>query len=320
VNTAELVARIESTFSSIYHCWNFYKSTDISGDLISTLASRLTHIPESEFSKRLAWGGVFINGLEVNTNQELPVPCKLEYYEPRFKIENAEDFFPVFSKDLILFEDQYLIAVFKPAGLPTLPGKEQKYFNLRSYIEKYTGGKVHMPSRLDMSTSGVVIISKNEKTHKSLQRLFENGLVQKTYLLAVTDTVDWQRFEHTGAIGNDLRHPVLRKVVQSGGKQAKTIFTKLIETNQQEIKICYLKAEPKTGRTHQIRVHASSLGLPIVGDNFYGGIQAKNLNLMAYSIEFRHPIGGEIIKISAPEKLWPTWLAKEIAPELVPML
>lgn len=310
MNTKISVERIENSFSSTYHCWLFYTAADIPGTLFETLQRQLPHIPSNEIADRTAWGGVFVNGLEVNANGKLPVPCKLEYYEPRFDIQAAAKYFPQFSTDLIIFEDAHLLALFKPAKLPTNPGKEQKYYNVRAYAEAYTKSKVHLPSRLDMSTCGLILLSKDPSCHKSLQRLFEYNLIKKTYLAGTSGIFPWEQYCHSGAIGRDPRHAVLRKVVSDGGKPAETIFSRVWSGTHplSDMECSFVKAEPLTGRTHQIRVHSADLGQPIIGDNFYAGEPSPALHLMAYSVQFRHPKGGAEVRITVPERLFPEWL------------
>jgi 23S rRNA-/tRNA-specific pseudouridylate synthase len=310
--------RIERSFSSIYHRWLYYSLAQIPGTLFETLAINLAHIDREQIAQRVAWGGVFINGLEVNVDQPLPVPCKLEYYEPRFELDRAQEFFPQWNDNLVLFEDEFLIALFKPAKLPSIPGKEQKYFNLKSYVEKYCGTSIHMPSRLDMSTSGLILMSKNQKTHKSLQHIYEYGSIKKAYLLASDAKPLWSKYDERGAIGKDLRHPVLRTVVEQGGKTARTIFSRLNLATADHSTICL--AQPLSGRTHQIRVHAAHLHIPIIGDNFYSGAPASGLRLMAYGLSFRHPQGGARLEIRVPEHYFPEWLPGAVICEVEPIL
>jgi len=310
--------RIERNFSSIYHRWLFYSATEAQETLFNTLAHNLGHIEKAAIADRVAWGGVFINGREVNNDLILPIPCKLEYYEPRFPINEAHLFFPAWNNDLVLFEDQFLIALFKPAKLPSLPGKEQKYFNLKSYVEKYTQTSIHMPSRLDMSTSGLILMSKNRETHKSVQHLYEYGSIKKAYILGSETRPSWTTFDEQGAIGKDLRHPVLRTVVEQGGKSARTIFSRLNVPTADSSTICL--AQPLSGRTHQIRVHALHLGIPIIGDNFYSRSNPSGLRLMAYGLSFRHPKGGAKLEIRVPEYLFPSWLPGVTTTEVEPII
>lgn len=313
MNQAFSVERIEGSFSSIYRCWLFHDAAEVPGTLFETLKLKLPHLNAAEIPERVAWGGVFVNGIEVNIDGELPVPCKLEYYEPRFPIASAGDYFPQFSPEMVLYEDKHLIALFKPAKLPVYPGKEQKYYNVKVYVERYTGAVPHLPSRLDMSTCGVILISRHPEMHRPLQRLYEHSLIRKMYILGTQGEVSWSTHDHQGAIGKDPRHAVLRKVVAEGGKPSRTIFTRLGAVQDGELgERTFLSAQPLTGRTHQIRVHSSDLGHPIVGDNFYGGMPHGSLHLMAYSLTFRHPLGGEELFISVPERLRPAWLPPEI--------
>ena len=310
--------RVEKTFSSIYHRWLFYSVHETKETLFETLAQKLQHIDQAEIPHRAAWGGVFINGREVNVDQVLPIPCKFEYYEPRFQLNQAHLFFPSWSDDLVLFEDEFLIALFKPAKLPSIPGKEQKYFNLKSYVERYTKTSIHMPSRLDMSTSGLILMSKNISTHKSLQHIYEYGRIKKAYILASKVNPAWSTYDEKGAIGKDLRHPVLRTVVDQGGKSARTIFSKLSLVTSDQSTICL--AQPLSGRTHQIRVHAAHIGVPIIGDNFYSSEAASGLRLMAYGLSFRHPKGGAKLEIRVPEHFFPEWLPASAIAEVEQIL
>jgi 23S rRNA-/tRNA-specific pseudouridylate synthase len=295
--------RIERAFSSTYHRWLFYSSRETEGSLFETLRVKLSHIPSTEIPERVAWGGVFVNGIEANQDCVLPIPCKLEYYEPRFDISNAADYFPQWQDNFVLYEDEFLIVVYKPARLPTNPGKEQKYFNLKSYVQQYTGCVLHLPSRLDMSTCGVCLMSKHPSTHKPLQRLYEHGLVMKFYCFASAETPEWRYLDVNTLIGKDREHPVLRRVVDQGGKASRTEIWNVASRAHS-----LFLARPHTGRTHQIRVHARHIGVPICGDNFYhGAVNAQGLQLMAYCLRFRHPRGGAWHEITMPDRLYPHW-------------
>lgn len=299
--------RIESAFTSRCHRFLFHTPETTPASVISALTQNLPHIDPLSWEQRLAWGGTFVNGIEVNQEQSLPVPCKLEYYEPKFRIEDADTVFPAFSTSFIIYEDSHLLAVFKPAKLSTLPGKEQKHYNLRSYLDQYVGAPVHMPSRLDMSTAGLVIVSKRMESHNRLQSLFVRRTIQKTYLLEVSDEVKWSSNENRRSLDKDPRHPVLRRTVESGGKVAHTQFRRIASHESETGPRTLLEAKPVTGRTHQIRVHSADLGLPIVGDDFYGGAPESGLRLLSFSLSFRHPLTSEPLKLRVPSHLLPAW-------------
>lgn len=297
------LARIEDSFISKYWIARYYSEAECPRSLVDCLSSLAHHIDPSEWPKRLAWGGVYVNGLARTADEPLIAPCKVEYYEPKFDIERAHEFFPVFKNEYIIFEDEDLLVSFKPAGLPCHPAKEQTHFNLRSAIESYLGGKVHMPSRLDMSTQGIVLISKSPRMHGKCQKLFSERKIEKTYLFETHRRPDWMEFDLDAPIGRDPRHAVLRRVVESG-REARTKFKFAAESDG---KFLFLAA-PLTGRTHQIRVHAAHLGLPISGDRFYGGDESPGLRLLSYGLRFTHPFAGKTLEVSLPQELRPAWV------------
>lgn len=298
------IAQLEASFISKYWLAKYYTQDECPSSLIAALEKELPHIERGEWPSRLSWGGVYLNGLAQFSDLQLLAPCKVEYYEPKFKIDQAANFFPEFKKEYILHEDQDLLICYKPAGLPCHPAKEQIHFNLRSYIERHLGQKVHMPSRLDMSTQGLVLISKSERMHGKCQKLFSERRIHKTYLLNVAKNLPWQTTKVDAAIGHDHRHAVLRKVVSEGGQQAQTDF-KVIGSNSSGP---ILMAHPITGRTHQIRVHIAHLGAPIIGDKFYCGTEDPELRLVSYSLSFLHPYLGRTLEVKLPRELLPDWL------------
>jgi tRNA pseudouridine32 synthase/23S rRNA pseudouridine746 synthase len=229
----------------------------------------------------------------------------VEYYEPKFSIAESIRLFPKFSADNIVYEDADLIAAFKPGKLPCTPSREQRHHSLKAYIEKYLGKEVHMPSRLDTSAQGLVVMSRSKRMHKHLQHAFEKHSAEKYYLLEVAPAVKWSRKMVDNLIAEDPTHPILRQVVQSGGQKAQTYFRVLRPgiDNQSSL----LLAKPRTGRTHQLRVHTAHLGHPIVGDNFYGGIEAPDLHLLSFRLRFFNPLTDKQVEIELPQNLIPDW-------------
>ena len=157
-------------------------------------------------------------------------------------------------------------------------------------------GIVH---RLDKDTTGVIIVAKDSKTQEMLSALFKERSVRKTYRAVVEEIV----MKNEGIIeGNIGRHPTSRKkmaVLKEGGRDASTAFKVIKRLNG----FTYIEAYPKTGRTHQIRVHLTHTGHPVVGDTAYGK-RAKHAAerplLHAYRIEFIHPATGIPVFIEAP--------------------
>ena len=310
----------EAAFSSRHHRFAWYEGGSLFDFLERQLPIQTLLDPNSSWQERAEFGGIFINGLRVFADQPLPLPALVEYYEPKFDFKNAHTFYPPFDSNWIVFEDEFLLVVFKPARLPTMPAKEQHLYSLRLYIDTYIGKEAHCPSRLDMSTQGLVVISKEKSFHKQLQQLFEQKKIQKHYLfLTHTQGADnaWQKKIVDAPIGKTPVHPVLRVIDGRDAKPAQTIITRgnensFLDLNGVQHHGGYFFAEPLTGRTHQIRIHAASLGLPIVGDRFYGQIPHAPLGLLSWKVAFVHPETKAAISIELPPRLIPKWAKNAI--------
>lgn len=299
--------RIEQAFLSKHHVWEFWSAQNCPPRLQVCLETALPHIASSTWAARFRWGGVFVNGHPQANDCALQAPCRIEYYEPKFNLESAREFFPAWHSSYILFQDDDVLVVFKPNKLSSVPSRDQSDFNLKSYLEAHLGKRVHMPSRLDLSTAGLTLVCLNPSINKTIQKMFERRNLSKYYLLQVGQSPEWQTMQVDADIGKDKRHPVLRKVVKERGKQACTEFFNLGLPQG-----AFLVAKPRSGRTHQIRVHAQFLGLPIKGDNFYGGEEADCLHLLSYRLKFPHPRGNKIIDVILPKELAPAWCSSTL--------
>jgi 23S rRNA pseudouridine1911/1915/1917 synthase len=169
-------------------------------------------------------------------------------------------------------------------------------WNLEPAHASVRPGIVH---RLDKGTTGVILVAKDSKTQEMLSHLFKERNVKKTYRAIVEGNAKKEQWTVEGNVG---RHPVERKkmaVLKTGGRSAETSFKVLTVLRE----FTYLEVYPKTGRTHQIRVHVAYAGYPIAGDEAYGK-KAKTLAprplLHAYRIEFIHPVKDIPVKIEAP--------------------
>lgn len=273
---------------------------------LTVLLSRAApHIPDSEWRERIQVGGVHVNGAPVSGDCIIDPPARVEYFEPRDGGLISSQY-PLWSREWIIYEDNDLIVINKPTRLPTLPVREQNLHNLRRYLEEYLSHPVHLPSRLDTSTSGLVIASKSPDTHRALQRSFETRAVLKRYLCELSGVPSFTTLTLSSPIGRHPLHPVLR-CTHSAGKSALTCFT-VVELRDNS---ALVEARPITGRTHQIRVHAMALGYPLVGDNFYNGAESPNLHLCCVELGLNHPRTGAALRIALPEKARPSWIRAE---------
>lgn len=215
----------------------------------------------------------------------------LEMDENPFKVNPAE------GKDIeIIYEDEVMLAINKPAEFLSVPGKTISDSVYARIAEKYPEASgplvVH---RLDMSTSGIMLIAKNEETYIKLQSQFIKRTIKKRYVALLDGLLEKTHGYINLPLRVDLDDRPRQLVCYEYGKPAQTKW-KTIEVKNGKTKVYFY---PITGRTHQLRVHAShSLGLhtPIVGDDLYGD-KANRLHLHAEYIQFEHPITKEVMEI-----------------------
>lgn len=207
----------------------------------------------------------------------------------------------------IVFEDEWLLVVNKPSGMLSVPGKaegiDSVYHRVKAKYPEATGPLI--VHRLDMATSGLLIIAKTKEVHQHLQAQFENRTIKKRYtalldgISPVVQENSAEPIEKKGIIDlplclNPLDRP-RQMVSEEYGKPAVTEY-QILKCSKEVTRVIFY---PLTGRTHQLRVHAAhpqGLGCPILGDELYGK-KADRLYLHAEYIEFRHPVNGDIICI-----------------------
>jgi 23S rRNA-/tRNA-specific pseudouridylate synthase len=279
--------------------------------LCELLVQRLPHIDPTSWPARFDFGGIYVNGHERLTDCTLPFPCKIEYYEPKFSLADAPIIFPQFDPQQVVFHDEHIAVVYKPPGLPSMPAKEQRHYSLKAYIERHFNTSIHMPSRLDMSAQGLVVVSLSSAAHAGLQHAFERRTAHKVYSFATNRCKPFKEQIVDRRIAQDPSHPVLRTTTLSEGQTATTVLSYSHDDISGDHAISVINAQPITGRTHQIRVHAASQGLAIIGDNFYEGAPANYLHLVSHSLEIAHPITAQRITIDAPIGLLPRWVTSK---------
>jgi len=205
----------------------------------------------------------------------------------------------------ILFEDDDLLVLNKPAGLVVHPGAgNQTHTLVNALLHHCTnlsgiGGKERpgIVHRLDKGTSGCLVVAKNDAAHQHLSRQFAEREVKKIYLALVAGTLKRSRGTIDAAIG---RHPVQRKkmaVHPTKGRVAKTDYRVLKSGGGFSLVECAIHS----GRTHQIRVHLHHIGHPVIGDSLYGKkIAAPRQMLHAWKLGFTHPRTSERLFLEAP--------------------
>ncbi len=224
--------------------------------------------------------------------------CKpiLEYMLPPEVF--TEDFSDMNEELSILYEDSHCWIVNKPSGMLSVPGKStNKSVISRLFVRAKENELPLEVHRLDMDTSGILIVAKNAYAQSLFRKMFENREVKKKYLAVLSgDTLNIGDYgEISLPLVPDFTHRPYQKVDEEFGKSAITRYRVIGEH--------LVELEPLTGRTHQLRVHcAHSEGLsrPIVGDKLYG-TRAERLHLYAVRIEFVHPISNENIVVETKD-------------------
>jgi len=268
------------------------------------LARRLPQYSRSRLQQLIRSGFVRLNDASTRPRQIVRAGDKIDVREPPVEqIEIQPQRIPLD----ILFEDDDLIVINKPAGLTVHPGagqREQTLVNaLLSHCTTLSGiggkerpGIVH---RLDRETSGCLVVAKNDLAHRELSRQFADRNVEKIYLALVAGKLR----KPAGVIEERIgRHPVHRQrmsVTTKRGRTAKTEYRVLRSTGDASLIECRLHS----GRTHQVRVHFHHLGHAVLGDKVYAPRVAKNFPrqmLHAWKLGFRHPRTGEWKQFQAP--------------------
>ena len=228
--------------------------------------------------------------------------CKpiLQWMLPASTFEPAAVDLSLYNKVETLYEDREIAVIHKPEGLLSVPGKDAAqpsvYALMRSKYPEATGPLI--VHRLDMSTSGVMMIAKTEFAYHRLQKAFLNHQIQKKYVAIISG----KDIPEKGIISLPLMPDYLdrpRQIVDhEQGKEAITEYEVLEPVDDSHLRIALY---PKTGRTHQLRVHCAhqeGLKAPILGDPLYGNEKAARLHLHAEEITFEHPLTGKKMTIT----------------------
>jgi 23S rRNA pseudouridine1911/1915/1917 synthase len=279
------------------------QSADAGQRLDRFLAQALPAFSRARLQTLIRENFVTVNGKPARPRDPVRARTVVEVREPEVtKIDAQPESIPLD----ILFEDDDLLVLNKPAGLVVHPGAGHQQHTLVNALLAHCknlsviGGEERpgIVHRLDKETSGVLVIAKNDATHRDLSKQFAERTTGKTYLALVAGTPRQKSGTIDAAIA---RHPVHRQrmsIARRGGRPAKTDY-RVLESNGD---VSLVECTIHTGRTHQIRVHLHHLGHPVFGDKVYGGKRAGNFPrqmLHAWKLSFRHPRTGETMSFTA---------------------
>lgn len=236
------------------------------------------------FQKAIEQQAVLVNGLPVKPSRRLHVNDLLSVKLP----EVADETLPPDDIPLeVVYEDSSLVVINKPAGLITHPGKAnyrgtlagalQFHFNTLSDVAgKLRPGIVH---RLDRDTSGIIVVAKDNQIHHFLSRQFERREVTKEYRAIVWGVIDRDRDSIDTYVRVNPKRREAMMICEEGGNARRAVTS--YEVLERFYDFTYVRLLPKTGRTHQLRVHMRHIGHPIVADRLYGGRAALTESFLA---------------------------------------
>lgn len=259
---------------------------------------------EFNFSNRLLTklintNRIYFNDVQVDTRNKIK-------YDGTLKVnfdynEDNSNIIPTKMDLNIIYEDEWILAINKPAGIPIHPSRLH-YTDSMSNGVKYYFNSIHLNkkirpvNRLDLNTSGLVVFAKCEYIQEQFSKQMSNNLFKKDYLCIVDGILQ----EKTGIINLPISRKhgsIIERTINQNGKNSVTHYTVLNEFENYSFIQCKLE----TGRTHQIRVHMQAIGHPILGDTLYGK-KSKLINrqaLHSYKIEFIHPISKQTLTVVA---------------------
>ena len=208
-----------------------------------------------------------------------------------------------------LYEDEHLIIVNKPEGMKTHANQPDE-IALLNHVSTYVGKTCYVVHRLDKETSGALVFAKNPFVLPVLNRLLEDKKIQRDYWALILGSLPKKKLVYKDKLGRD-RHDRRKRIVDPRkGLYAETHVTSLKTFKRTSLVNCQLQ----TGRTHQIRVHLSHHGHPIVGDPLYNPERAPRLMLHAHRLRLTHPFTLEKIQVEAPSASFEKGLKEQTSP------
>ncbi len=266
------------------------------------VAEKCAKLSRTHAQDLITGGFITVNGSSVKASLKLNAGDKVEIVIPP---EAPATITPEDIPLKILFEDDDLLVIDKPAGLAVHPAPGHPGHTLVNAVLNYLPGigadadavRPGIVHRLDKDTSGLIVVAKNRVAQANLSDQFKARSVSKTYLVLVRGRLAPETGIIEAAIGRDPRQRQ-RMAVVTKGREARTVYRVVRYTGNYSL----LEIKPETGRTHQIRVHLAAIGFPVIGDATYG-VTSPHLTrqfLHAHKLRFKLPSTGQSVEFESP--------------------
>ncbi len=270
------------------------------------LLARLKGVPKSHIYRIVRGGEVRVNSKRVAVSRKVAAGDRIRIPPLRLPERDAAEPAPHFKLP-VLFEDDHLLAIDKPAGLAVHGGSGVAHGVIESLRSMRPQARfLELVHRLDRETSGVLLLAKKRAALTALHEMMRSRDMDKRYLAGVAGRFRNERQRVRLSLAKRVTKDGEKRVsVSDSGQEAETVFHLLERTPEWSL----LEAELLTGRTHQIRVHLAHLGHPVLGDDKYGDFELnralrkqglKRMFLHAAKLSFAHPATGETLVLSSP--------------------
>ena len=277
-------------------------SSELAGERLDRVLATVPEIGSRALAVRmLAEGEVLVDGRTARKSERLRGGETIEYEPPPMQVPLVRE-----ERQLALvYEDEHLLVVDKPAGIAVHPGAGRASGTLANALVAYGASGGEAPERpgivhrLDRDTSGLMVVARSEAAFLGLRRVVRRHEIEREYLALVTGRPRSRKGTIEAPIGRDRRHPTKRSLETDKPHAAVTHF----ELRELLARHALLGVRLETGRTHQIRVHLAAINLPVAGDPVYGVARDLGLErqfLHACRLAFRHPVTGEEIELASP--------------------
>jgi 23S rRNA pseudouridine1911/1915/1917 synthase len=250
-------------------------------------------------------GEILVNQTEQNVRYPLSVGDQIEV---KFPVEIVSDgLIAEFHEQMpVVYEDEAILIIHKPPFMSTIPSREHPTGSVANFVRGYyeqqgIHSTLHIVTRLDRDTSGIMVIAKHRHIHHLMSEMQKRGEIHRTYEAIVHGHVENDFQQIIAPIGRTDRS-IIEREIREDGQFAHTDLTVLSRFEKAGQPMTRIQLKLHTGRTHQIRVHAAHIGHPLVGDDLYGGLRAHidRQALHCVSVAFVHPITQEQVAIRIP--------------------